>query len=149
MKKITNTKHGMYKSSEYYSYSCAEQRCNNQNHPRYKDWGGRGIEFRFANFQEFYEELGNKPGKNYSVDRIDNSKHYEKGNVKWESSYNQTRNKRDNVWLTFNGITQCLNDWAKEYNISSGTISDRMNKLNWCISCAFTIRPKQGTCVHK
>lgn len=74
-------KHGKTYSPEYRSYSLAKSRCENVKSPDYEDYGGRGIKFKFSSFEKFYEELGNKPTpkKKYSINRIDNDGHYEKG----------------------------------------------------------------------
>lgn len=149
------TKHGLRDSSEYNSYYSAKNRCENSNYNRYHDYGGRGIEFRFKDFEEFYAELGDKPEpkKDYSVERIDNDGHYERGNLKWATRFEQDRNRRDNIWLTYNNKIQCLADWAKEYNISYHALQARY-KNNWCINCIFSLPEnkkgrKKMTCIHK
>jgi hypothetical protein len=76
------------------TYNDARKRCENQNCPIYSYYGGRGIEFRFTSFEEFYEELGSKPDPTYSLDRIDNNGHYEVGNVRWASKSEQVANRR-------------------------------------------------------
>lgn len=93
--------HGMSKSPEYAAFTGAFQRCTDSRHPRWLRYGGRGIEFRFASFAEFFTELGPRPlgktstGKSlYSLDRYPNPDgHYEKGNVRWATSSEQERNK--------------------------------------------------------
>lgn len=57
-------------------------RCINKHHSSWKHYGGRGIEFRFSSFAEFFAELGPRP-KGLTLDRIDNDGHYEVGNVRW------------------------------------------------------------------
>ncbi len=101
---VGNFRHGFavdYHSNlrpEYRAYENAKQRCTNPNNPRYADYGGRGIEFLFDSFEEFYAELGDKPGPEtshqYSVDRIDNDGNYERGNVRWATASAQTANSR-------------------------------------------------------
>lgn len=41
----------------------------------------------------FYEEIGEKPGKDYSIDRINNSMGYVKGNIRWADSKTQMMNR--------------------------------------------------------
>lgn len=81
----------MYKT--YRAFHDAKNRCTNKNHKRYADWGGRGIEFRFEEFSDFYAVLGDCP-KGYCLDRIDNDGHYEAGNVRWATSTTQQLNRR-------------------------------------------------------
>jgi len=78
----------------YRAYHDAKQRCNNPNHPRYKDWGGRGITMKFSTFEDFLSEVG-LPKEGESIDRKDNDKSYEAGNVRWVSRSAQQHNKRD------------------------------------------------------
>jgi hypothetical protein len=84
-------------SPEYQSYHGAKQRCTNPRNQDYPDYGGRGIEFRFENFQEFLAAVGLRPEPNrlYSIDRFpDKNGHYEKGNVRWATTVQQANNKR-------------------------------------------------------
>jgi len=92
-----NYRHGKARKSgqsvEYHSYCAARARCTNPKNNRYYRYGGRGIEFRFNSFEEFYAELGDKPDLKHTVDRIDPEGHYEKGNVRWATNC-QPRNNR-------------------------------------------------------
>jgi len=81
-------KHGMYHTREYNKYTQAKTRCNCPTNDRYKDYGGRGIEFRFESFKQFFAELGECPADK-TLDRIDNDGHYESGNVRWATSEQQ------------------------------------------------------------
>src|SRR5690348_7077272 len=53
-------RHGEYsgtkRSSEYLAFRNAKDRCNNPRHYAYRNYGGRGIEFRFTDFSEFLSE---------------------------------------------------------------------------------------------
>ena len=82
---------------EYRAWSSAKQRCTNPNTINYENYGGRGIQFKFGSFEEFYRELGNKPEPKhfYSIDRYpDNDGHYEVGNVRWATAKQQRNNRR-------------------------------------------------------
>jgi len=78
---------------EYQAFHDAKQRCYNKNHPRYADWGGRGIQVKFQTFLDFIFCLGKKP-EGSSLDRIDNNGHYAAGNVKWSTRKEQQSNRR-------------------------------------------------------
>jgi hypothetical protein len=78
---------------EEQAYYNARARCTNPNNRNYKNYGGRGIEFRFTSFEQFHAEIGGRPtGK--TLDRQNNDGHYEPGNVRWASRSEQARNKR-------------------------------------------------------
>lgn len=46
--------------SEYNAFSAAKQRCTNPKNPMYASYGGRGIEFKFLNFEQFWKHIGKK-----------------------------------------------------------------------------------------
>lgn len=75
----------------------ANQRCSNPNDEGYKNYGGRGIEFRFPSTHDgalwVYTHLG-LPPKGHSIDRINNEGHYEPGNLRWADRKTQNANKR-------------------------------------------------------
>lgn len=81
------------RTPEYRAYSSAKYRCTNPNSPCWKDYGGRGIEFRFHSFAQFLGEVGKRPeGK--TLDRKDNNGNYEPGNVRWATPSQQRTNQR-------------------------------------------------------
>jgi hypothetical protein len=80
-------------SRTYISYNNAQQRCSNPNNTHYADYGGRGIEFKFKSFEEFFAELGSRP-KGMTLERNNNNGHYEKGNVRWATRREQSKNRR-------------------------------------------------------
>lgn len=81
-------------SAEYNAYSHAKTRCRCKTHSDYPDYGGRGIEFRFERFEDWFAELGVRPSPVHSVDRIEVDSHYEVGNVRWATSEMQANNRR-------------------------------------------------------
>ena len=73
-------------------------RCNNPNATAYPNYGGRGIQFKFSSPTEatkwVLDNIGARPSALYSIDRIDNDRHYEPGNLRWATRVEQARNKR-------------------------------------------------------
>jgi hypothetical protein len=84
------------KNGTYNSYRAAMERCRNPAHTSYKNYGGRGIEFRFKSLEELKVDIGERPD-GYSLDRINTNGHYEPGNVRWATIKQQSRNRCNNV----------------------------------------------------
>lgn len=84
---------GMTHTAEYAAYYSAKDRCRNPHNTRWDDYGGRGIEFRFESFAQFFVNLGTRP-EGMSLDRRDVNGNYEPGNVRWATAVEQANNKR-------------------------------------------------------
>jgi hypothetical protein len=92
--RVRNRIHGQTATPEHKSFSSARGRCTNSNDAAWKNYGGRGIEFRFTSFNQFFAELGPKPTPRHTLDRINNDGHYEPGNVRWATRKQQALNQR-------------------------------------------------------
>jgi hypothetical protein len=93
---VPQTKHGMWRHSLYSTWLNMRQRCGNPDAPNYHNYGGRGITIceRWDDFANFATDMGEKPGPEYSVDRIDNDGNYEPGNCHWATPSEQSLNTR-------------------------------------------------------
>lgn len=56
-------------------------------------YNGRGIKVLYKDFDEFFADVGPRPGPEYTIDRIFNDGHYEKGNCRWATKSEQQKNK--------------------------------------------------------
>ena len=72
-----------------------------------------------------------------TIDRIDNEKGYSPENCRWTTEDVQSRNKRNNVWITYRGETHVLSDWAKLTGLSFTTIRHRLDS-GWTVERALT-----------
>ena len=75
-------------------------------------------------------EIGEPPSDNHQLDRINTDGNYEPGNLRWVTAKENTRNRRNNILLTWDGRTQCLSAWAEEKGWGRHVISAR-RKLGW------------------
>lgn len=110
------------------------QRCTNPNVPEYAKYGGVGItvctDWRGpGGFNRFLEHIGPRPEGRYSIDRINGTKGYEPGNVRWATTYEQSRNQKSNVWIEVDGERMIVRDAAKKYGINDKTLRYRLRKM--------------------
>jgi hypothetical protein len=121
---------GYSMTAEYRAWSGMKSRCRNPKNPLYHSYGARGIdvcESWYTSFNDFVNYVGLIPqdGKKYSLDRIDNDKGYEPGNVRWTDQYAQANNKRTSVMITAFGKTMSLAQWAREVKLPINTLRNR------------------------
>ena len=109
---------------------------------RYNSYGGRGIKICDAwlndidSFRIWAINNGYKDG--LSIERIDVNKDYSPENCKWIPPIEQHNNTQRSVFITFNGKTQTLTQWANELNIKKSTLHNRIRVHGWSIERAFT-----------
>jgi hypothetical protein len=100
-------------------------RCTNKNSSSYENYGGRGITVcdRWLNsFELFFEDVGHRLSLKHSIERINTNGNYEPNNVKWATSREQSRNKRNNRWIEYNGKRMIITDWASYFGVHHMTI---------------------------
>lgn len=111
-----------------------KRRCYNPEEKFYKDYGGRGIKVcdewmdkkeGHSNFQKWAVENGWEEGR--SIDRIDVNGNYEPNNCRWATPEEQANNRRNNNYVTINGVTKTTSEWARQIGISQNAFTGRIN----------------------
>lgn len=123
-------------------------RCLNSNSIAYPDYGGRGITICpqwIDSFETFFADMGLKPSSEYSIERKDVNLGYTPDNCKWATKIEQENNKRDSRFITHEGITQTLSQWARQTGIRGKTISGRL-EWGWSITDALTTPVRGRRC---
>lgn len=129
MKRTHGESHG---SRTYRIWTGMRSRCLNPTNHSYARYGGRGVTVceRWTSYEAFLADMGYAP-EGHSIERVDNAGGYEPSNCRWIPMAEQARNKRNNVWITANGITRLLEDWSRETGIAVTTIWMRINARGW------------------
>ena len=93
--------HGLTDHPIHRAWSAMHQRCTNRNRPQFKDYGGRGIRVcrAWESFQNFFDDMGPTWAPGLSLDRIENDGDYGPQNCRWTTQAEQTRNRRNNVFV--------------------------------------------------
>lgn len=143
--------HGMRWTPEYQSWLGMKQRCTNPKKREYKHYGGRGIKVCDAwvsSFTKFYSDVGKRPSRSHSIDRINVNGNYEPSNVRWATQQQQIDNTRVVKMVTINGKTQSHAAWAREMGLAVGQITARI-KSGWSEIEAITTPSIKAQKVHK
>jgi len=142
-------------SLEHRSWANMKARCQNPNHSQYKDYGGRGIivcRRWLCSFENFFADMGERLGPEYSIDRTDNDGNYEPSNCQWSTKHEQQINSRPkscgpNKQKRFQAISPkeeifCSNNqhqFAKEHGLRQGDISSCLaGRRKTCQGWTFT-----------
>lgn len=127
--KIKSLKHGKCKIPEYTVWSNLKQRCCNTKNPRFGNYGGRGIKVCqrwLDSFENFYQDMKQRPTRFHSLDRVNNDKSYCKRNCRWATKKEQANNTRQNRRIRCNGQNLTITQWAKELGVTYCAITYRL-----------------------
>ncbi len=99
-----NTKHGLSKRGDpvpdcYWVWVIMKQRCSNPKNISYKYYGAKGVSVCQSwvnSFEAFIKDMGPRPTKQHSIDRINPFGNYEPENCRWATKKEQAINQRRN-----------------------------------------------------
>jgi len=104
----------------HFCWGAIKQRCTNQNNPQYPNYGGRGISMcdRWQkSFNAFYEDMGEPPTPEHSIERKDVDGNYEPLNCYWADYSTQSANRRPKANMTgFIGVKKEAQKWRARVN---------------------------------
>lgn len=127
-----NKKHKLSYTKLYRVYYGMKNRCYNQKHSYYQDYGGRGIticdEWLNNNTNFFNWAINNGYQEGLTIDRIDIEKGYSPDNCRWTTNIEQVRNRRNTVHIKYEGVTKTMAQWSEELNIPYHTLYTRYTK---------------------
>jgi hypothetical protein len=123
-------KHGRNDTPEHRVWRKMRERCSNPNAAGFTNYGGRGIRVceRWAEFANFFADMGERPSPQHTIERIDVNGDYAPENCRWATNAEQQQNRRDNVRLTYGGETHSLTEWARRRGLNAATLYGRLHR---------------------
>lgn len=143
--KETKTTHGMRNTRLYREWRAMINRCSSEVWKDYKNYGGRGIivcpewASSFESFRDW--ALANGYQDDLTLDRIRVNGNYEPSNCRWATTKQQANNKRQSLYLEFNGEVKTAKEWADELGLNYSTLYSRITTKGWSIEKALTTPP--------
>jgi hypothetical protein len=119
---------GYKRTAIYRAWETMMARCYNPHNASYKDYGGRGIEVEkvWHDVERFIKDTSPKP-KGKTLDRPKNDENYGPNNWKWSTPKEQANNRRNTMYLTFEGKTWPVMQWAEILGWAFQTLVWRKN----------------------
>lgn len=137
---------GRYKENGEYTrlgriHHNMKTRCTNPNYDKYQYYGGKGISVcdEWMKSYDAFEEWALSHGYNdtLTLERVDTNGNYCPDNCRWASIKEQANNRSTNHFLTYNGKTQTIQQWAEETGMSRTCLEQRVS-AGWPVDRIFT-----------
>lgn len=138
------TVHNDWQSRLFSIWGGIKNRTSNPNVESFQRYGGRGIKIcdewqnSYIAFKEW--SLSHGYAENLSIDRIDPNGDYTPDNCRWVTTKEQANNRRSNHYITHNGVTLTLMQWAEVTGIHCATIRGRLNR-GWDVEASLSVQP--------
>lgn len=144
---VKGIKHGLTNHPLRGVWKAMKRRCTNPKDKEYKNYGGRGIKLGpvwLNDFVAFYKwAIRNGWKKGLQVDRTNNSGNYEPSNCRFVTPKVNVNNKRNTVYVIYNGQKVAVQTVLKINNIKSSTFHARLS-YGWPIEKAMSAKLQQG-----
>ena len=129
-------KHGAVGTPEYTLWMSMKNRC--RLHPGYKARGIKVCRRWDRSFAAFLADMGPRPGPRMTLDRINTRRGYTPKNTRWATWHQQSRNKINNRYITFEGHRRVAADWGRRIGVTSAAIILRLDNLGRPLRRALT-----------
>jgi len=137
---IAQKKHGFFGTPIYNIWTHMIARCHYEFNDSYEGYGARGIKVSDSwreSFINFYNDMGERPSKKHSIDRIDVNGNYCKENCRWSTQKEQSNNKRNNFNISFYGKTYTISQLSEICKIDKRVLRGRILR-GWDLETAIS-----------
>lgn len=128
----------MSRNKLHEAWKSMKGRCLNSKHKRYADYGGRGITIsdEWLDFDNFLADMLPSYFERATLERIENSKGYSKGNCKWATYKEQARNRRNNIYVDYKGQSVLLCELCERLKMDFYVVRRRIVTNKWTVEKA-------------
>lgn len=116
---------GWHKDITYKSWISAKQRCTNKNDSHFRLYGERGISMCkewLDSYDNFRKDMGERPSKKHTLDRIDVNGDYEPSNCRWATAKEQGNNRRNNRFINVGENKMTIANFCRKYNLNVSNV---------------------------
>lgn len=121
-------RHGESRTRLYQTWRNMKCRCYVRSYPAYSQYGARGIIVcdEWVNDYIAFRKWAMSHGyaENLELDRIDVNGNYTPDNCQWITHHEQTLNRRDTLYIEFDGRCEKLQPFCKKHGINIGSMRD-------------------------
>lgn len=109
-------------------------RCYNKNSKHYNSYGGRGIKVcnrwlpENLGFEHFVNDMGERPSKMHTLDRINNDGDYCPENCRWATIAQQSNNKQKSVIVNYLGKRVYLKELCQILGLNYARVAHQIQK---------------------
>lgn len=128
----------------FYSHRSMITRCYCEGSDQFEWYGARGIvvcrRWRGKKgFTNFLTDMGERPSKKHTIDRIDVNGNYTPKNCRWATWKEQHRNKRNTIFVELAGKRLSLKEACEKAGVNYARTWERVTRRNWPIEAALRI----------
>lgn len=126
---------------EYYTWQAMVARCVSETAQMYPLYGARGIKVcdRWLKFENFLDDMGERPSSDHSIERNDVNGDYEPNNCRWATREEQANNKRNTVYVDYNGERLPLAVVVKRHSVVDvEVVRCRVFRQGWSLERAMS-----------
>lgn len=138
-------RHDGSRPPEYGIWHNIHYRCENPNNKDWHNYGGKGVKVckRWADFVNFYDDMGPRPTSKHTIERKDGDGNYCPDNCVWAVMKVQQRNRNNNQLIEYEGEQKCLAEWAEILDMNYYNLWDRLFRSGWTVTMAFSTPTKR------
>ena len=136
-------KHGEWTTKLWGHWSAMRRRCNTESTGNYYLYGGRGITVceEWKDYLAFRAwALANGYADDLSLDRVDVNGDYCPDNCRWVDRKRQARNRRNTIFVEYEGARVPLADLSERFGIDPDLVYARVVNCGWDVHEALTVK---------